>query len=194
MRVCSSEFPSRAGIPRQDYPATRPGSPSPRLGGVGWACFHKNIKSRAQLLLPLNQTELNSFLGMCDVYRRFIKYYAQISKPSTKFTSKKRPHVLPPLDAAHLEAFEYPTERLTSTPILALPRREGLFILDTNSCAFQVGCTRSYNSRPHRTAGEPPMDLVTPRCLSKFSLERMPDGMTRDAGQSVAEAKDAFLE
>jgi len=38
------------------------------------------------------------------------------------------------------------------------------------------------------------MDLVTTRCLSKFSLERMPDGKTPDAGQSVAEAKDAFLE
>jgi len=38
------------------------------------------------------------------------------------------------------------------------------------------------------------MDLVTPRCLSNFSLERMPDGMTPDPSQSVAEAKDAFLE
>jgi len=38
------------------------------------------------------------------------------------------------------------------------------------------------------------MDLVTPRRLSNFSLERMPDGMTPDPSQSVAEAKDAFLE
>jgi len=40
-----------------------------------------------------------------------------------------------------LAAFEYLKERLTSTPILALPRREGLFILDTDACAIQVGCT-----------------------------------------------------
>ena len=38
------------------------------------------------------------------------------------------------------------------------------------------------------------MDLVTPRRLTNFSLERMPDGMTPDPSQSVAEAKDAFLE
>jgi len=38
------------------------------------------------------------------------------------------------------------------------------------------------------------MDLVTPRRPSNFSLERMPDGMTQDPSQSVAEAKDAFLE
>jgi len=30
---------------------------------------------------------------------------------------------------------------LTSTPILAPPRHEGLFILDTDACAVQVGCT-----------------------------------------------------
>ena len=50
------------------------------------------------------------------------------------------------------------------------------------------------NSRPHRTTGVAPMDLDTPRRLSNFSLERMPDGMTPDPSQSVAEAKDAFLE
>jgi len=41
--------PSGAGIPRQDYPATRPGSPSPRLGGVGWACCHR-FSASARLL------------------------------------------------------------------------------------------------------------------------------------------------
>jgi len=78
---------------------------------------------------------------MCNVYRRFIKDYAHIAKPLTKLTSKKFPHVLPPLDAAQFAAFEYLKERFTSTPILALPRREGLFILDTDAWAVQVGCT-----------------------------------------------------
>ena len=52
----------------------------------------------------------------------------------------------------------------------------------------------AYNLRPHRTTGVAPMDLVTPRCLRNFTLERMPDGMTPDPSQSVAEAKDDFLE
>ena len=52
----------------------------------------------------------------------------------------------------------------------------------------------AYNSRPHRTTGVAPMDLVTPRRLSNFSLKRMPDDMTPDPSQSVAEAKDTFLE
>ena len=36
--VWSSGFAAGAGTPRQDYPATRPGSPSALLGGVAWAC------------------------------------------------------------------------------------------------------------------------------------------------------------
>jgi len=52
----------------------------------------------------------------------------------------------------------------------------------------------AYNSRPHLTTGVAPMNLVTPRRLSNFSLERMLEGMTPDPSQSVAEAKDAFLE
>jgi len=52
----------------------------------------------------------------------------------------------------------------------------------------------AYNSRLHRRMVVAPMDWVTPRRLGKFSLERMPDGMTPDPSQSVAEAKDAFLE
>jgi len=101
----------------------------------------KNIKSLTQALPRRIQTELKSFLGMCNVYRRFIEDYAHIAKPLTKLTSKKLPHVLPPLDAAQMAAFEYLKERLTSTPTLALPRHEGLFILDTDACAVQVGCT-----------------------------------------------------
>jgi len=78
---------------------------------------------------------------MCNVYRRFIKGHAHIAKPLTKLTSKILPHVLPPLDATQLAAIQDLEERLTSTTILALPRRGGLFILDTEACAVQVGWT-----------------------------------------------------
>ena len=100
----------------------------------------KSVKSLEHALCPGNQTELKSFLRMCNVYRRFIKDYALVAKPLTKLTSKKLPHVLPPLDAAQLEAFECLKERLASTPILALPRRAGLCIQDTVACAVQIGC------------------------------------------------------
>jgi len=52
----------------------------------------------------------------------------------------------------------------------------------------------AYNPRPHRTTGVAPLDLVTSRRLRNVSLQRMPDGMTPDPSQSVAEAKNAFVE
>jgi len=100
----------------------------------------KKFKSLAQSLPSGNLTELKSFLGLCNVYRRFIKDYAHIAKPLSKLTSTKLPHVVPTLDTAQLVALTYLNERLTSTPILALPRRESLFILDTDACAFHFGC------------------------------------------------------
>jgi len=51
----------------------------------------------------------------------------------------------------------------------------------------------AYNSRPHRATGLAPLGLVTAWRLSNLSLERMPDGMTPDPSQSVAEVKDAFV-
>ena len=113
----------------------------------------KNIKSLPQVLFPLNHTELKSFLCMCNMYRRIIEDYAHITKPLTELTSHKLPHVLPTLDAAQIEAVQYLKERLTSTSILALPRSEGLFILDTDACAVQVGCTPSAATRQDHSSG-----------------------------------------
>jgi len=101
----------------------------------------KNIRSLAKAPPPRSQADLNSFLGMRNMYPRSIKVDAYTAKPLTKLTRKKLPYVLPPLEAVQREALEYLKERLTSTPILALLWCENLFILDTDDCAFQVGCT-----------------------------------------------------
>jgi len=101
----------------------------------------KSMKGLAQALSPRNHTEHKSFLGMCDVYTRFIKVYAPISNPLTELTNKTLSEVLLILEVQQVKAFRYLTERLASTPISALPRLEGLFVLDTDARAVQVGCT-----------------------------------------------------
>jgi len=52
----------------------------------------------------------------------------------------------------------------------------------------------AYNSQPHPTTCLAPMYQVTPRHWRNCSLERMPDGMTPDPSQFVAEEKIAFLD
>ena len=40
---------------------------------------------------PQNQTELRSVLGMCNVYRRFLKGFAKIAAPLNRKTGKNQP-------------------------------------------------------------------------------------------------------
>jgi len=105
----------------------------------------KNTRGLAGAQQPRTQSELKSFLGMCNVYRRFVKDYSHLARPLTKLTSTKLPSELPSelpeFDAEQKQAFEALKNRLTSAPILTLPRLDGLFILDTDACAVQLGCT-----------------------------------------------------
>lgn len=51
----------------------------------------------------------------------------------------------------------------------------------------------TYNSRVHRTTGVAPLDFVTPRLLTKFSLERIPNGL-EPGPKPGPKAKDELLE
>jgi len=63
---------------------------------------------------------------------------------------KKLPHVLLTLEAAQWTAFDNLEELVTSTPVLAIPRSEGLFILDTDACTVHAGCT-VLQQQPHKS-------------------------------------------
>jgi len=76
---------------------------------------------------------------MCNVYRRFVKDYAQVARPLAAMTSSKRPDRWGTLSDEALRAFEELKRRLTEAPILALPRRQGIYTLDTDASAGQVG-------------------------------------------------------
>ena len=40
-----------------------------------------------------------------------------------------------------LQAFELLRQPLIAPPVLALPKRKGLYILDSDACEFKLGCT-----------------------------------------------------
>lgn len=77
---------------------------------------------------------------MCNVYRRFVRNCAPIARPLTKLTRKKLPAQLLVSDVKKAGAFEELKRRLTTTPVLALPKRDGQFVLETEACGNQVGC------------------------------------------------------
>lgn len=100
----------------------------------------KNLKAIKKARFPETQTQLRSFLGMCNVYRRFTKNYAKISGPLHHLASTKLPKRLEPPTEAERKAFDTLRDILCNPPILALPREDGHYILDVDASYDQLGC------------------------------------------------------
>jgi hypothetical protein len=98
-----------------------------RPGRLGVA--EKNTAALRDAPFPRTQTELRSFLGICNVYRRFVPRFAAIAAPLTTLFVKGTPATLPPLTTTQIEAFNNLRSRLRSPPILAQPRSEDKFNL-----------------------------------------------------------------
>jgi hypothetical protein len=87
---------------------------------------------------PGSKKDIRSFLGMPGVYRRFIKHYSEKASPLTSMLRKEEPERFQ-LNSAQDEAFEFLRKAVTSSPCLALPRAEGLFIIETDVSENQLG-------------------------------------------------------
>jgi hypothetical protein len=67
---------------------------------------------------PKNVKEIRSFLGMAGYYRRFIEGFSKIAGPMTKLLRKNVPFVW---NEKSEKSFQELKERLTTTPVLAVP-------------------------------------------------------------------------
>ncbi|CDF36412.1 unnamed protein product [Chondrus crispus] len=90
---------------------------------------------------PRTFTQVRSFLGACNVYRRFVDGFAKIARPLTDMTRKDSdPDLYNPTDL-QLQAFENLKKCMIAPPILALPRHGRPHMIDTDASAYQLGCT-----------------------------------------------------
>ena len=109
-----------------------------RPGRLGM--LQKNVESIVKAMPPKTKTQMRSFLGMCNVYRRFIKGYAKIAHPLNRRTSKDSPETWDDLSEDEMTAFQTLKRALVTAPILALPREGYPYTLDTDASAYQIGC------------------------------------------------------
>ncbi len=100
----------------------------------------KNTQALSEFKHPSAQTELRSFLGICNVYRRFVPNFACIAAPLNALWKKGMPTHIDTLLPPAADAFAEFKNALLNPPILALPRREGHFTLDTDASDAQLGC------------------------------------------------------
>ena len=104
------------------------------------AIYGKNLEAITKALPPMNKTQVRSFLGMCNVYRRFVQGYTRIAHPLTQKICKDQPESWDTLAEEELRAFEQLKRNLVTAPILALPREGHAYTLDTDASEYQLGC------------------------------------------------------
>ena len=79
---------------------------------------------------PRTVKGVQSFLGFCNFYRRFIRDYGKVAKPLTRLTKRDTPFVF---DMDCTAAFEELKERLMSSPILSHYDQDKETMLETDA-------------------------------------------------------------
>ena len=75
---------------------------------------------------PTTATEVRSFLRLADQYRRFVEGFSMIASPLTSLTRKDSKFEW---GDKHEHAFQELKERLTSVPVLAIPKSDENFTI-----------------------------------------------------------------
>jgi hypothetical protein len=86
----------------------------------------EKLKAVHEWPTPKNKHEVRGFLGLCTHYRLFIFGFTNIAKPLTKLTEQK-------------QFFQWTPEALCAAPILAYPRPDERYIVDTDASNIGIG-------------------------------------------------------
>jgi len=89
---------------------------------------------------PCNLPELRSFVGLCSYYRKFIAGFADLAAPLHALTRKNARFQW---NSEQEEASNQLKERLTSAPVLGMPREDGVYYLDTDASDVGLGAVLS---------------------------------------------------
>ena len=99
----------------------------------------KNFEAIKQSKARAKHTELRSFSGMCNVYRRFVPNFDLVASPLNKKLSKDRTYSFETLTEEEYEAFTSLNCKPLRPPIPVLPRHGYPYTLDIDACEYQVG-------------------------------------------------------
>ena len=89
---------------------------------------------------PRNLKEVRSYIGFCAYYKRYVKDFSAIARPLHAL-SKKNARFEWTTECQ--EAFDELRRRLTTAPVVSLPRDEGEYRLDTDASNWAIGAVLS---------------------------------------------------
>jgi hypothetical protein len=93
---------------------------------------------------PRNVTDIRSFLGLAGYYRRFIENFSKIAKPMTNLLKKTNEFEWTP-ECEHI--FQTLKQKLTTTPVLALPNIQKDFVVYCDASRQGLGCVLMQSGR-----------------------------------------------
>ena len=119
----------------------------------------KKTEAVASWPVPSKVKEVQSFIGLCGYYRKFVRGFAEIAKPLYKLLERDATFNWSEECQA---AFEKLKTALISAPVLSYPRQDGKFILDTDASNEAIGAVLSQEQE-----GEERVILYYSRTLSR---------------------------
>ena len=109
-----------------------------RIGADGLRVAPDKISAVQQWPTPRNVTDVRSFTGLTNFYRRFVKDYSRIALPLTELTKESVPWQW---GAEQQQAFDALKAALCSPPVLLVPDQSKPFVLNTDACKYAIGGT-----------------------------------------------------
>ena len=109
-----------------------------RIGADGLRVAPDKIGAVRQWPQPSSVTEVRSFLGLANFYRRFVRDYSRIALPLTELTKDT---VKWQWGAEQQKAFDALKAALCSPPVLLVPDQSKPFVLNCDACKYAIGAT-----------------------------------------------------
>jgi hypothetical protein len=109
-----------------------------RIGADGLRVAPDKISTVQNWPQPKNVTEVRSFTGLANFYRRFVKDYSRIALPLTELTKDTVPWKW---GAEQQGAFDELKRALCSPPVLLIADQTKPFTLNTDACNYAIGAT-----------------------------------------------------
>ena len=105
------------------------------IGNGTVATDPKKIEAIVKWAIPTNRTEVQSFIGFINFYRRFIANFSHIAKPLHRLTGNQDFE----WGTKQQQAFDALKEKLCSEPVLRIPTDDGPFRVETDCSQFAMG-------------------------------------------------------
>lgn len=111
---------------------------------------------------PSTKTQVRSFLGLANYYRRFVPNFASLAAPLTEIPTKQHSRMVKWSEKAE-ESFTQLKRALTSHPVLVAPNFKKYFIVHTDASEVGLGAVLSQTQ-----VGEEHPVLYISRKLAKY--------------------------